>query len=498
MSRFATACASRRRPRRGQGGFSIVAVLGLTAVLAVMVMASLVVAQTNTTGSAREGRGDLALQVADAGINRYISRLVEDPRYWDHFVDQAEDPRIVSGTGSQVDPGGAWATGASWTYRTGGPRTWVPLQDARFGQAAYSLRITPPAVGTDLVTIEATGRVGIGSPNPLTRTVQAQVHPTSIADFQMISNETIKYGADAVTQGKIYSAKDVNHLGTARAPVYGQHWVCQEPSTFSCPRSETGSGTFKAGAYDATTTPSFRDKFPTPIDFSHFTQSLNDIKGAAQAGGIYRNDPTATGWLLQFVDTGQVRIWKLTGNVDLGYQVGTINCGEIVQVPANGAMYFEQSVVVGEATEPAKADTCRPNPGYGPRESVVDGRVTVATKSNIYIGGDISYEQVGDDVLGLIATGSVIITEYSPRQLEWRAASLAQSGEWRTNRGDPDNKHALMKYVGSQTTNQGGYASMFASRDYNWDESLAYLRPPFYPIIEGSWTVQYWREVTPS
>jgi hypothetical protein len=38
---------------------------------------------------------------------------------------------------------------------------------------------------------------------------------------------------------------------------------------------------------------------------------------------------------------------------------------------------------------------------------------------------------------------------------------------------------------------------MFSSRTYNYDQVLQYLRPPFYPIIEGSWTTRYWREVRP-
>ncbi len=308
-----------RRRLAGQAGFSVVAVLGLTSILGVMVVSALLVSNSATSGAGREGRGDLALQVADAGINRYISRLVEDPRYWDHFVDQAEDPRIVGGTGTQVLPGQSWSPGASWSY-SATPSTWVQLQDARFGKAAYSLRVSPPPLGSDLVTIEATGRVGIGTQHPVTRTVQAQVHPTSIADFQMISNETIKYGPQATTQGKIYSRYDVNHLGVAKMPVYAAHWICQEPSTSACPRSETGSGTFKAGAYDATTTPSFRDKFPTPIDFNHFTRSLTDIEGASKAGGLYLNDPTASGWLIQFLDSGSMRVWKITNGPNTRYR----------------------------------------------------------------------------------------------------------------------------------------------------------------------------------
>ena len=97
----------------------------------------------------------------------------------------------------------------------------------------------------------------------------------------------------------------------------------------------------------------------------------------------------------------------------------------------------------------------------------------------------------------LIAANEVIITKYTPSVLTWRAASLAQSGQWRTYQGNSDGAHSSMTYIGSQTTADGGYASMFDNRTYQYDDTLQRLRPPFYPILEGSWQTYYWREVTP-
>jgi hypothetical protein len=156
-------------------------------------------------------------------------------------------------------------------------------------------------------------------------------------------------------------------------------------------------------------------------------------------------------------------------------------------------MYFEQSVIVSYGG--TKADAC--NATGGARHSVVNGRVTIATKGNVYVGGNISYATPGDDVLGLISANELIIAKYTPRDLTWRAASLAQSGQWRTYQGNEDGAHDSMLYIGSQTTADGGYASMFRQREYQYDETLQRLRPPFYPILEGSWETFYWREVQP-
>jgi hypothetical protein len=492
---FAMRAVSRLRRRRAggpQSGSSLIATIALTGILALLVIASLSYARSTTAQTAREGRGDIALEAADAGINRYISRLVEDPRYYDHWIDTAEDPR-VDPSGVVHQPGTAWSAGVPWTYQAGPSLTWADLQESRFGTAAYSLRIQPPPPGSDLVTVQSTAVSGRNQPKPVIRSIQSQIQPTSIADFQMISNATIKYGTAATTTGKLYSARDINHQGVAKAPVYAAHWACSS-NNFDCPSSTTSASIYQAGAYDATTTPSFRDKFPTPIDFSQFTRSRLDIKDAATAGGTAWNDPTADAWMIQFTADGRVRVWRVTNTPDVGRQIGTLRCPQVVNVPANGAMYFEQSVIVSDGSN--KQDTCTPTPGVGPRPSVVNGRVTVATKGNVYIGGNITYAAPGDDVLGLIAANELIIAKYTPDNLTWRAASLAQAGQWRTYEGNPDG-HDSMLYIGSQTTANGGYASMFDTREYQYDMTLQHLRPPLYPVLEGSWTTFYWRQVQP-
>ncbi|MEW6581903.1 MAG: hypothetical protein AB1416_04000 [Actinomycetota bacterium] len=489
MSPSATGSAPERRQarRRAQRGATLPVVIGLMFILSVLVAASLFMADSGTGQATRSARGDLAVQVADAGLNQYIARLVEDPRYWDHYVDPAEDPRVAP-NGTVYPPGSAWPTGTSWTY-SGPPQTRKTVQNARFGQSTYSLRITAPVPGSDVVGVQAHAEVGLDTPRPFKRTLQARVAPSSIADFQMISNTAIKYGSTATTTGKVYSAVSVNHMGSATAPIYGQVAVCSESSGTTCSGHSYNAAQLTGGVYDSLTSPSFSEKFPTPIDFSQFTRSMNSIRDAAQNGGVYRNDSSAAGWLVQFRSDGTVKIAKVTGT-SLSTAISSIACPTTVTVPANGAMYFEQPVVVSSGS--TMGDACG---GTGPRDSVVDGRVTIATPGNLYIGGNISYETSGDDVLGLIAGNSIIFTKYTPATTTVRAATLAQFGQWITATGSADGLHSVLTYIGSQTTNQGGYASMFTTRNYQYDTVLRYLRPPFYPIIEGSWETENWREV---
>lgn len=481
--------------RAGASGQSLIATIMITSIAALLVIASLAWARGSTSQSTRAARGDVALQAAEAGVQLYLSRIVEDPRYWRHYVDAAEDPRVNTTSGGVVAPGLAWPAGANWTY-SGTSTTWVPLQDARFGRASYSLRVLPTVGDSSSITVQSTARVmPSGGKNPVVRSVQARISPLSIADFQMISNQSISYGTGATTTGKLYSAGNIVHSGTALAPLYAANLICRSSSSLSCSGSQATNPAFQAGAFDKTTSPSFRQKFPTPIDFSSFTEDLTDIRAAAQATGVYRTAPDATAWMVQFVGTGQVRIWKVTGaTTDLGRSIPALQCPETITLPGGNQpffMYFEQSVIVGNGNN--LTDTCRSTSGA--RSSVVDGQVTLATRNNVYIGNDIAYETDTDDVLGLIAAGELIIGEYSPSDLNWRAATLAQNGQWRTNTGATTK--GTMTFTGSTATSDGGYASMFATRVYNYDPTLQSLRPPLFPTLEGSWQVTYWREVTP-
>src|ERR1019366_1944663 len=200
-----------RRATR-QSGQTLIAVIFITAIAALLVLASLSWAQSSVFQTANSNREDIALEAAQAGIQVYVSRLVENPQYWLEYVDTAEAPRTNSSTGAVVAPGTAWPTGASWTYPSK-IQTWQSLQNASFGQANYNIRVFPDPTDQNSVLVQSTAEVGTGP--PVVRSVEAQISPDSIANYQMISNASISYGSTATTTGKIYSAQDIVHQGTA-------------------------------------------------------------------------------------------------------------------------------------------------------------------------------------------------------------------------------------------------------------------------------------------
>ena len=526
-------CRARRRRRldrgEGQSGSAVVSALAVTGILAILVALGFSLANGATSGSGHEARAAAALQAADAGVNRYMARLVDDRYYYSHFVDLAEDPRIPVGGGAQVGPGLAW-TGGAWTYADSPDNDWGELRDetdAVVGE--YSLRVFPPAAGSDVVTIQATGRVDGETPEPLVRAVEARLEPTNVSDFQMISDRDITYGSGATTSGKIYSNGDINHRGTVNAPLYAQRRVCNEGDDFDLlglgiltsnhpnPCSTSEASTFPAGAYDDTSVPSVDDKVKVPIDFRRFEEARLEVKAAAQNGGIYRKSTgggLTSAWFLQFTADGKVTIHPVISLLGVGMplEVTTplLGCGETLDVPDNGAMYFEEPVLV--SSNLALSVLCGGSTvSVGTKPSVVDGRVTVGTSGNIMLGGDISYETSGDDVLGLIARHDVVISALAVKpsvlgsDISIRAASIAVQGQWRTylplGIGLPGNLggllHDQLDYMGMQGTNLGFDISQYQTSQFTYDDTLRELVPPFFPIFEGSWRSAYWREITP-
>lgn len=488
-----------RRPPRGQEGQALVIVLGVISVLSLLVALALSVARDAGSRAAREGRASVALQAADAGLSRYRARLVGDPRYWEHRVDAAEDPRIDPAGGTHP-PGSAWTPGVAWTYAPAAA-TWTPLQVARHGRAEYSLRVLPPAAGAERVTVRALGRVGSDTPEPLVRAVEATLAPASIADMQIAAAVALRIEPQVTTQGAIYSGDSVNHLGVAEGPVYGTRFVCAS-SSGECQGSAVGNAAFHGGAYDSTSSPSFSDVFPAPLDFSLFTQARLDVRSAAQAGGVARDDPSVLAWLVQLLGDGTMRIFRVTAlatdrrgrALPIGQAMGSIACDfETVPVPANGAAHFEQPVIVSDAS--GRANAC--GTSTGARPSLVDGRLTIATSGAIYVGGEIAYELDGDDVLGLMAASDVVLAEYTPEDLDLRAATVAQSGSWRTHRPNADGRHDALRFRGSLVAAQGFQVGMFRDPALDWDPALATLRPPYFPVVPGSWRTRSWREVQP-
>jgi hypothetical protein len=434
---------------------------------------------------------DAAFQAAEAGVDDYIAKLVADSAYYLHRVHPGEATRrdTSSGTtvsaGAPTSQGATWNLGITWTYPNGYDQ-WRTLANGY----QYSLEIVPPGPGSQIITVYSTGRPNGSATTTDWRTVEVQVRPSSIADFQRVVDLDVSVGAD--TYGKYYANGSITHTGHAYANLYAKNTVTVDGDTLQ-------SGVQK---YDKNTNPSFSSVFPTPINFNNLLASIVDVQRAASIGGYSFDDASKAAWKITFKSNGTFDI----ASCSQGSGTTSPVCGAATNkaVPSNGAIYTGQTAIVS---------------------GTVNGRVTVASNDNIIISNNIDYADGGngkygstgwqahannaDDVLGLVAKNDVIVASYAPGALTWTAAVIAQSGTWygagNMHSGscpDPlpgdDPAKSCMHWTGSSTTKDGGsFADQYYQRDYGYDPALLYLPPPWFPQLQDSYTTALFRELPP-
>jgi type II secretory pathway pseudopilin PulG len=489
-----------------EDGLALEFVVLLLVVLAMLsVLLTTVVLSSQQTSANSASQAD-ARAAAEAGIDNYISTLLLDNQYYLQYLAPGEATRQSTATGDQlasVQPPSsptAWASseGTQWSYPNG-KDAWVDLGNGY----SYDLEVTPPQTGsngTNYLQIVSTGAKNGSSASTDKQAIQVLVRPASVADFQMLSAATVSYGTNAVTQGKIYSSQNVDFCGNAYADIYAEGEVYTSASQAGC----GGNGVVHspAGTYDSDSNPGIRTKISTPVNFASFQVSLDDIsRAAANAGGISLANVTGkVAWEITFDSSGNVLYRSCTGSQPIETTQPTCSGSWTTKpIPTNGAIYSALPVLIAGGTS-----TCTdPQVGTLTNATCVGGRVTVASAGNIVIGDDIGYVASGTDVLGLMAQNNVLVASWVGNSLTWRAAALAENGCWSEpqpgcdGQSTPsDGSHSgTMTFTGASATYSGGAMSMFANRSYNYDTTLAYLQPPWFPTLPQAYTILLYRNL---
>ena len=270
-----------KRAGRHEEGFAMVMVLGMTVLLMVLAFGLIDVMQSEASRSRTAVKRDAAYQAAEAGVDDYIAKLIDDRLDDVHFVHPGEATRLATASGRTVAAGQTWqqSDGNTWTYPTG--------KDHWFGSAKlgngyeYNLEIVPPSASQPLIEILSTARPVNDTDTRDWRELEVEVRPSSVSDYQMVADANITYGVGATTYGKIYAGIDgngvahsVQHDGTAYGDIYAEGNV-------------TGNTTMMNGAqkYSSTT---IRSVIKSPINFNSFLASLVDIRNAAGQAGSSR------------------------------------------------------------------------------------------------------------------------------------------------------------------------------------------------------------------
>jgi hypothetical protein len=297
--------------------------------------------------------------------------------------------------------------------------------------------------------------------------IQQVLSPNSIVRYYRIINTSVTFANVTTTNGLVFANQNITHNGTATANLYAGNNINVSPSS-------PGIGLTNG----ATANPNQ----PT-INFGGFLASLTDISRAAAVNSPSTNfdDPTRDAWKLVFSSAGTytVQACDQTGAaVDI--VTPTTNCTAVqtYTVPTNGAIYSPQDVIVS---------------------GTVKGRVTVASNSNIIVGGPINPLTPGTDVIGLNSLNDVTLAQYvapAGGDVTWNAAVIAQNGTW-NDTGSVT--HDVLTFTGMAVTQNGGSFGTFpGAHDYGYDDNLKFLIPPWFPSLGNPWQSSVFRELPPS
>lgn len=418
-------------------------------------------------------RGEMAFQIAEAGVEYYRWHLSHAPA--DYF----------DGTGF-----------ASSTYG----HDYKDKNNVVIGR--FELQIIPPATGSTVVTIVSTGYTLVQPDTK--RKIKARVGFPSLADYSILTNSSIWIGDSEVVHGTLHSNGGIRFDGTSDAAVTSakETYVCDPVFGSGCQH------TIKPGIW-GDGTPQDLWQFPVPAyDFDMVTFDLSQIKEGAEDGGAVYSSSGVYGYHVVFTSSSVYSLYKVTSLRPLdspGYGQDTDGnrhyesydiLDEELQGtyanPANGLMFFEDQVWV---------------------EGTVKGRITVGsgkfpinptTYTSIIIPNSIVYTtKNGTDALGLIAQNHILVPRWSPDVLEMDAAIIAQYGSAQRFYYQGNILDSLTVYgtvisngiwTWSWVTQGGSVVSGYRNTNFTHDANLVYGPPPSFPVGTENHLIS-WEEI---
>jgi Tfp pilus assembly protein PilX len=362
----------------------------------------------------------------------------------------------------------------------------------------FSLSITPPTVGSTIVTIQSTGYTLANQQEKRAVTVKYGI--PSLAQYAFLTNGDAWIGSTESVSGQFLSNGGVRFDGTGNAAIMSAKasYTCQSWSGSPCPQNENG-----IWGSAPQSTQNFWQYPVSNVDFSSITANFATIKSSAQSAGIYLAPSNADGYSLVFNADGTVTIYKVTSlqsdpsgqdvngvthNTSLDYKNRTLVSTQAI--PANGIIYVEDKIWV---------------------EGTVKGRVLVAaavlpynsaTAPSIIIPNNIVYAaKDGTNSLGLISQQDILISYLSPNNLEIDAALIAQNGSaqryyWAGNVLNAITIYGATASFGTWTWSWvdggGNTVSGYTNTNTTYDSNLLYSPPPSFPLSSSGYQQISW------
>jgi len=446
--------------------------------------------------------GEQAFQIAESGIHFYRWYLAH---------------QVEGRTAQQVAD--FWATGSP--YGVGTPYAAVYYDPGGGAVGTYSLLVTPPASGSTIITVQATGAT-YRYPDAK-RIITVRLRRPSWSESAVLANDVMRFGAGTEVFGKIHSNNGIRFDGVAHNIVTSSLSQYNDPDhsggdEFAVHTHVTPPDPLPPAAVPARPTVfEVGRSFPeVTVDFNGVLGDLSTMKAAAQAGTdnsryfanltsdvgrriILRTDGT--------FDTCQVASASLTGATpthdiatSAGYRrtsgVNTCNscsgqCLQNYQIPNNGVIFVEDNLWLEGQVNSKKV-------------TVVAADLVGGSAPSVYIPNDIlytNYVSTNPDIIGIIGQANVSIPRTSDTNLRIDAALLAQQGRvGRANYGTSDIRNSITVYGAIATNQRYGFAWTngsqnwgYITRNLYYDNNLLYYPPPYFPT-GTQYEMDLWQE----
>jgi type II secretory pathway pseudopilin PulG len=481
------------KKQTSQRGYILIGVL-FVASLSVVVLGALVGWSVSSVKFARQVLvREQALQVAEAGIEYARWHLA-------HFQ-----------------------TDYTLGEETSGPHTY-PFYDYGGNQiGSYTLTVTPPSLGSTIVTITSEGRIDTAV--SASRTIEVRLAIPSLAKYAVVANDSMRFGAGTEIFGPLHSNGGIRFDGTAWNTVTSALAQYDDPD-------HSGANEFGVHTHRdinmSSTTDSFRAleappqevpvrtdvfkagrEFPVPsVDFAGIISDLASIKSNAQTAGKYLAPSGAQGYQI---------VLKANDTYDV-YQVQTVTpvpsgqCRNDLNETGWGTWSIQTKTFVGNYTLPENGLIFVEDTLW--IEGVIDGaRLTIAAarfpdtvsqRKNIIISNDITYtHKDGTDAIALIAQNNITIAMTADTSLDIDGALVAQNGRvgryyYNASCGQYRTRTQITLFGMIATNKRYGFAftdgSGYATRTIVYDTSLLYSPPPFFPLAAESYQIISWEE----
>lgn len=471
------------KPKKEKGA-ALVMILVFSGVFLVIIGAVMGLSIQQNRLNRQKAAKELALQIAEAGLNYYKWHLA-------HYPDDLQD-----GTGG---PG-------PYEHEYSDPQGGV--------LGKFSLEITGQEQCGALTSINVTS-TGWTYDYPKTkRILKGQYARPSVAEFAYIIDDNVWAGSDREIKGKYHANGGIRMDGETDSLVTSakETWNCT-PSFGCASPYEVKPGIFGEGEGQE----QGLWQFPVePVDFLGISLDLSQMKTLAQSAGQYfppapdLGYPSGQGYHVIFQNDGTFDLYVITNlGAVRGYDLEqgwhwdyhVINSETFVNnysLPSScGLIFIEDDLwIEGEVkgkTTIVSADLVNPN---------ID--------TSVILNGNMTYTiKDGTDGLAVVAEYDILIPLYSPDKMELDGIFLAQKGHFGRNHYPsyywPWYDRSQLEMHGSVISkgrvgtkwsySGGGFASGYRRRENTYDRKLMTEPPPLLPASDDEYRFVKWEEV---